>query len=174
MNPVGRPSSTTRPSGTLRHSRWPTTALAAWTSRSRGSSTRTGRGCAGRRPGHACLHRAGPGGSSAHRARGWRADALALLRRRPGRGDLEACTIGARGAHEPRQPGGDQDPRARPAGDFAHREQVDVDFTDRPATIRPVRCPDIALARSTLGWDPTVPLGEGLTRTLAWAKEMWT
>jgi dTDP-glucose 4,6-dehydratase len=50
----------------------------------------------------------------------------------------------------------------------------DVDFTDRPADDPTVRCPDIAMARRTLGWDPTVPLGEGLTRTVAWAREMWT
>jgi dTDP-glucose 4,6-dehydratase len=50
----------------------------------------------------------------------------------------------------------------------------DVEFTDRPVDDPTVRCPDIALARRTLGWNPTVPLGEGLTRTVAWAKEMWT
>jgi UDP-glucuronate decarboxylase len=30
------------------------------------------------------------------------------------------------------------------------------------------RCPDIGLARETLGWSPTVPLDEGLRRTVAW------
>ncbi|HJU57905.1 MAG TPA: NAD-dependent epimerase/dehydratase family protein [Actinomycetota bacterium] len=49
----------------------------------------------------------------------------------------------------------------------------DVEFTDRPVDDPTVRCPDIALARRTLGWTPTVPLGEGLARTAAWAKETW-
>lgn len=30
------------------------------------------------------------------------------------------------------------------------------------------RCPDIALARAALGWEPVVDLREGLTRTIAW------
>jgi nucleoside-diphosphate-sugar epimerase len=30
------------------------------------------------------------------------------------------------------------------------------------------RRPDIALARARLGWEPRVPLDEGLLRTLAW------
>ena len=41
-----RAASTTRPSGTPRRSRWPTTASRAWTRRSSGSSTPTARGCA--------------------------------------------------------------------------------------------------------------------------------
>ena len=49
----------------------------------------------------------------------------------------------------------------------------DVEFTERPVDDPTVRCPDIALARRTLGWKPTVSLGEGLARTVAWAKEMW-
>ena len=48
-----------------------------------------------------------------------------------------------------------------------------VAFTDRPVDDPTVRCPDITLARRTLGWTPTVPLGEGLARTAVWAKEMW-
>jgi UDP-glucuronate decarboxylase len=34
------------------------------------------------------------------------------------------------------------------------------------------RCPDITLARSTLGWEPTVPLDDGLTRTIAYFERM--
>lgn len=30
------------------------------------------------------------------------------------------------------------------------------------------RCPDISLARTQLGWEPKVPLDEGLRRTIAW------
>jgi nucleoside-diphosphate-sugar epimerase len=30
------------------------------------------------------------------------------------------------------------------------------------------RCPDIALARARLGWEPRIELAEGLGRTVAW------
>ncbi len=33
------------------------------------------------------------------------------------------------------------------------------------------RCPDIALARRVLGWEPKVALDEGLARTVAWFRE---
>ncbi len=31
-----------------------------------------------------------------------------------------------------------------------------------------VRQPDITLARSVLGWEPRVPIEDGLTRTIEW------
>jgi UDP-glucuronate decarboxylase len=34
------------------------------------------------------------------------------------------------------------------------------------------RQPDIALARSRLDWEPSVPLGEGLERTIAWFRSI--
>ena len=34
------------------------------------------------------------------------------------------------------------------------------------------RCPDIALAREKLGWEPKVPLAEGLAKTVAWFREL--
>ena len=34
------------------------------------------------------------------------------------------------------------------------------------------RCPDITLARRTLGWEPHVELDEGLTRTIAYFDRM--
>jgi len=34
------------------------------------------------------------------------------------------------------------------------------------------RCPDISLARTTLGWTPRVSLDEGLARTIAWFDSM--
>jgi UDP-glucuronate decarboxylase len=34
------------------------------------------------------------------------------------------------------------------------------------------RCPDIALARNVLGWEPAVALGDGLTKTVAYFQEM--
>ncbi|MBV8541373.1 MAG: SDR family oxidoreductase [Pseudonocardiales bacterium] len=39
---------------------------------------------------------------------------------------------------------------------------------DRPVDDPQVRRPDITLARELLGWEPRVPLREGLTRTIAW------
>jgi len=41
-------------------------------------------------------------------------------------------------------------------------------FEDRPVDDPMQRCPDIGLARSLLGWEPTVALDEGLRRTAAW------
>jgi nucleoside-diphosphate-sugar epimerase len=32
------------------------------------------------------------------------------------------------------------------------------------------RCPDISLARSTLGWEPRVPLSEGIQKTTDWLR----
>ncbi|MEM8678693.1 MAG: UDP-glucuronic acid decarboxylase family protein [Planctomycetota bacterium] len=34
------------------------------------------------------------------------------------------------------------------------------------------RCPDIALAQEKLGWEPKVPLAEGLAKTVAWFREL--
>ncbi len=41
-----------------------------------------------------------------------------------------------------------------------------------PADDPKVRCPDIALARRRLGWEPGVGLEEGLVKTIAWFKEL--
>ena len=43
-----------------------------------------------------------------------------------------------------------------------------IEHIDRPVDDPTVRRPDIALARSALGWEPRVGLEEGLTRTVAW------
>ena len=43
-----------------------------------------------------------------------------------------------------------------------------VEFTERPADDPAVRRPDTSLARQRLGWQPEVPLEEGLRRTIAW------
>lgn len=50
----------------------------------------------------------------------------------------------------------------------------ELDFVDRPVDDPEVRCPDISLARNTLGWEPEVPLEEGLRRTVDWARTTWT
>jgi dTDP-glucose 4,6-dehydratase len=46
-------------------------------------------------------------------------------------------------------------------------------FVDRPEDDPERRCPDISLARAELGWEPKVPLDDGLARTVAWAREAW-
>ena len=45
--------------------------------------------------------------------------------------------------------------------------------TDRPVDDPELRRPDITLARAALGWEPLVPLDEGLGRTIAWARTAW-
>jgi dTDP-glucose 4,6-dehydratase len=47
----------------------------------------------------------------------------------------------------------------------------EIIHVDRPVDDPSVRCPDISLARRRLGWEPDVSLEEGLTRTIAWARE---
>jgi nucleoside-diphosphate-sugar epimerase len=49
-----------------------------------------------------------------------------------------------------------------------------ITFTERPEDDPDVRRPDITLARRALRWEPTVPLGEGLARTIAWARSAWS
>jgi dTDP-glucose 4,6-dehydratase len=44
----------------------------------------------------------------------------------------------------------------------------EVVFLDLPEDDPKVRCPDISLARTTLGWQPEVSLEDGLSTTLAW------
>jgi dTDP-glucose 4,6-dehydratase len=43
-----------------------------------------------------------------------------------------------------------------------------ITFIPRPEDDPTVRQPDIALARDVLGWEPKVPLDEGLRRTIGW------
>jgi dTDP-glucose 4,6-dehydratase len=49
----------------------------------------------------------------------------------------------------------------------------EISFVDRPEDDPEVRCPDITVARERLGWEPQVPLTEGLKRTVEWAREAW-
>jgi dTDP-glucose 4,6-dehydratase len=46
-----------------------------------------------------------------------------------------------------------------------------VTFTERPVDDPTVRQPDITVARERLGWQPVVPVDEGLKRTIAWMRE---
>jgi len=43
----------------------------------------------------------------------------------------------------------------------------EIVFVDRPVDDPEVRCPDTTLARTRLGWEPVVPLAQGLARTMA-------
>ncbi|MGY1786714.1 UDP-glucuronic acid decarboxylase family protein [Geodermatophilus sp. SYSU D00698] len=43
-----------------------------------------------------------------------------------------------------------------------------VEFIERPQDDPTVRQPDITLAREVLGWEPAVPVEEGLARTVDW------
>lgn len=47
----------------------------------------------------------------------------------------------------------------------------EVTFIDRPVDDPTVRRPDTGLARSVLGWEPQVPIEEGLRRTIDWFRE---
>ncbi|HYP22326.1 MAG TPA: UDP-glucuronic acid decarboxylase family protein [Actinomycetota bacterium] len=46
-------------------------------------------------------------------------------------------------------------------------------FEERPVDDPEMRRPDIGYARSALGWEPVVPLEEGLARTMEWAAAAW-
>jgi dTDP-glucose 4,6-dehydratase len=49
----------------------------------------------------------------------------------------------------------------------------EVVLVDRPVDDPEMRRPDIGMARRLLGWEPTVALRDGLTRTLDWARAAW-
>lgn len=44
----------------------------------------------------------------------------------------------------------------------------DIEFVPRPEDDPSIRQPDTTLARRELGWEPAVPLEDGLQRTIAW------
>jgi len=46
-------------------------------------------------------------------------------------------------------------------------------FTARPIDDPEVRCPDISRAMSMVGWEPRIPLNDGLQRTIDWARQAW-
>jgi UDP-glucuronate decarboxylase len=49
----------------------------------------------------------------------------------------------------------------------------EIVFEDRPVDDPQNRCPDLTRARELLGWEPEVPLQEGLRRTVEWCQENW-
>ena len=46
-----------------------------------------------------------------------------------------------------------------------------ISFRDRPVDDPSQRRPDLTLARSSLGWQPTTPVREGLSRTVEWFRD---
>jgi dTDP-glucose 4,6-dehydratase len=46
-----------------------------------------------------------------------------------------------------------------------------ISFVARPQDDPHVRCPDITLAREVLGWEPRVPVRDGMVRTVQWFLE---
>lgn len=46
-----------------------------------------------------------------------------------------------------------------------------IEFVPRPQDDPTVRQPDITLARAELGWEPRIPLDEGLKSTIAWMRD---
>jgi len=48
------------------------------------------------------------------------------------------------------------------------KSESEVTFIDRPVDDPGVRRPDITLAQTTLDWSPSVPVEEGLLRTIEW------
>jgi dTDP-glucose 4,6-dehydratase len=49
----------------------------------------------------------------------------------------------------------------------------EIVLLERPEDDPEVRRPDLQLAREWLGWQPEIPLKEGLKRTVEWAREAW-
>ena len=52
------------------------------------------------------------------------------------------------------------------------RTHVPIEFRPLPVDDPKVRQPDIGLARSRLGWEPRVPVEEGLRRTIAYFRDL--
>jgi dTDP-glucose 4,6-dehydratase len=50
---------------------------------------------------------------------------------------------------------------------------AEIVHVDRPVDDPEVRCPDISIADELLDWRPTVPLADGLERTIEWARVWW-
>jgi dTDP-glucose 4,6-dehydratase len=50
---------------------------------------------------------------------------------------------------------------------------AEIVHVDRPVDDPEVRCPDISIADELLDWRPSVPLADGLERTIEWARVWW-
>jgi dTDP-glucose 4,6-dehydratase len=123
-----------------------------------------------RRPRRAELHCAGPEERGCDHLRQWPADAQLLLRQRSGQRHHRADGVERERAGEHRQSARDVD-----RGDGAAHHQDDgghepVVFKPLPTDDPQVRQPDITRARTLLGWEPKVPLEQGLTSTIDYFK----
>jgi UDP-glucuronate decarboxylase len=54
------------------------------------------------------------------------------------------------------------------------RQRVGIEFYPRPLDDPTMRRPDISLARKILGWNPVVPLKDGLMETIQWHLDLGT
>ena len=59
---------------------------------------------------------------------------------------------------------------ARAVAETAGAEPT-IEYIGRPVDDPTVRCPDITAIRTQLGWQPEIPFGDGLARTVAWFRE---
>jgi dTDP-glucose 4,6-dehydratase len=53
------------------------------------------------------------------------------------------------------------------------RSTSPIVHTTRPEDDPQVRCPDLTLARTRLGWQPDTTLSHGLKRTIDWLRAEW-
>ena len=77
---------------------------------------------------------------------------------------------------EPVNLGNDEEVTVRELADAireAAGSKSEIVFLERPEDDPEVRRPDLQRARELLGWQPEVPLSEGLKRTVEWAREAW-
>ena len=162
-----RAASTTKPSASPKPSRWPITATTAWTRRSSASSTPTARACASTTaapcPTFIAQALRGEdvtifGSGSQTRSFCYITDLVDGILR------LMASTV-----NEPVNIG---NPHEMSIEDMARLiikmtgSTSQVVFKPLPTDDPKVRQPDITRARTLLGWEPKVPLEEGLTSTI--------
>ena len=119
-----------------------------------------------RRPRRVQLHRPGAAGRAADGLRRWLADAELLLRVRRGGGNLRLFHDGDA---QPMNIGNPVEYTVRQLAELV----VELTGSRSPIVEAPlpvddpkVRRPDITRARSVLGWEPSVPVREGLARTI--------
>ena len=101
-----------------------------------------------------------------HRVRRRHADAQLHLHHRPGRRHHPADAVDGERPGEHRQPARDDDRGDRPDDHPDDRLEEPNRLQPLPTDDPKVRQPDITRARTLLGWEPKVPLEEGLVKTI--------
>ena len=119
-----------------------------------------------RRPRGARLHEPGAARRRRHGLRRRQPDAQPLLRVGPSRGHLPPGELERALPGQHRQPAGADHPAARREDRGPDRSKSRIVQRPLPEDDPKVRQPDITRARTILGWEPKVPLEEGLRRTL--------